>query len=241
VTVPTELPSLVLVVSVALLVAFSLPSRPRPVRQLPPRRRRRRPSPLTRSSAPWLSLAAGSLPLAVAPGLSGALAGVVLACSSARWLARAPRRQPTLREIEEYALLVDLLAACLSAGAPLPRALASAATASDGPLSEALRQAGDRWLLGASMREVAEALVEATPQFAQLADVLVQAEGGAGIAKSVQQLARDARHERRARSLTAARAVGARAAAPLALCFLPAFLLVSVVPLLAVTAGDLLR
>jgi hypothetical protein len=53
------------------------------------------------------------------------------------------------------------------------------------------------------------------------------------------RVAQDARDAARWEAESRARSVGARAAAPLGLCFLPAFVLVGIVPVVA-TAGPLL-
>jgi hypothetical protein len=65
------------------------------------------------------------------------------------------------------------------------------------------------------------------------------AEGGAPVAAAVSRLAADARADARARGEQAARRVGVLAVAPLGLCFLPAFVLLGVVPVIAGLAGPL--
>jgi pilus assembly protein TadC len=67
------------------------------------------------------------------------------------------------------------------------------------------------------------------------------AEGGAPVAAAVSRLADDARRRARADGEAAARRVGVVAVAPLGLCFLPAFVLLGVVPVVAGLAGPLLR
>lgn len=181
------------------------------------------------------------LPLAQRLDLAHVLAGIVAAACTSRWMRRTRRdRPPPARDLDEYALLVDLLAACLCAGAPLPAALRAVAAGSEGRVARAFGEAAARWSLGADVDEVAAGLEAVSPVLRPLAGVLAQAESGAGLAAGVQRLAADARRERRWRLLAAARAVGTRSALPLTLCFLPAFLLVSVVPLLAATATRLL-
>jgi len=53
--------------------------------------------------------------------------------------------------------------------------------------------------------------------------------------------AADARHANRAEVEMRARSAGVRAVAPLALCYLPAYLLVGVVPIVAGFAGSVLN
>jgi pilus assembly protein TadC len=66
------------------------------------------------------------------------------------------------------------------------------------------------------------------------------ADGGAPVAAAVSRLAAEARADARARGEQAARRVGVLAVAPLGLCFLPAFVLLGVVPVIVGLAGPLL-
>ncbi len=65
-------------------------------------------------------------------------------------------------------------------------------------------------------------------------------EGGAPVAVAVARLAAEARAEDRARAEQAARRAGVLAVAPLGACFLPAFVLLGVVPVVVGLAGPLL-
>jgi Flp pilus assembly protein TadB len=67
------------------------------------------------------------------------------------------------------------------------------------------------------------------------------AEGGAPVADAVARLAVEARAVRRAGGEQAARRAGVLAVAPLGLCFLPAFVLLGVVPVVAGLAAPLLE
>jgi hypothetical protein len=66
-------------------------------------------------------------------------------------------------------------------------------------------------------------------------------DGGAPVAAAVARLAADARAAARERDRRAARQAGVRAVLPLGLCFLPAFVLLGVVPVVVGLAGPLLR
>lgn len=63
---------------------------------------------------------------------------------------------------------------------------------------------------------------------------------GAALAPSLSRLARDQRRVARSAAAARARAAGIRALAPLGLCFLPAFILLGVVPAIAGIASTLL-
>lgn len=64
------------------------------------------------------------------------------------------------------------------------------------------------------------------------------AESGAAVAEVLEVHAAEARALRRARREMAARTVGVRSVLPLVCCFLPAFILVGVVPIIAATLGS---
>ena len=59
------------------------------------------------------------------------------------------------------------------------------------------------------------------------------AESGAPLVEGLSRLAADRRRERRTQTQLRARSVGVKAAGPLAACFLPAFMLIGVVPTIA--------
>ena len=67
------------------------------------------------------------------------------------------------------------------------------------------------------------------------------AETGAPLAQLLSAVAEDQRDESRARAEAMARAAGVRSVAPLAACFLPAFLLIGIVPVVASLALPLLQ
>ena len=65
-------------------------------------------------------------------------------------------------------------------------------------------------------------------------------DGGAPVAAAVSRLAAEVRAEGRSAAEQTARRVGVLAVAPLGLCFLPAFVLLGVVPVVVGLAGPLL-
>jgi pilus assembly protein TadC len=104
------------------------------------------------------------------------------------------------------------------------------ADAVGGPLGQALRRVGSRIDLGGDQL-VVWAETARDPAFGPLARAVVRAlDTGAPIAQSLTHLAHDLRRERRAAADEAARRVAVHSAGPLGLCFLPAFVLVGIVP-----------
>ena len=167
------------------------------------------------------------------PGVPvGAVAGVLA------WRVLS-RREPTVlrrrREALERGvpLTVDLLAASLSVGSAPAAALARVLDAVDPPLRDELRTPVARLRLGADP-VVVWAEMARHPQLGPIGRCLLRAtESGAPVADALQRLSADQRHQARTEVEARARAVGVKAAAPLGLCLLPAFVLLGIVPLIA--------
>lgn len=195
-------------------------------------------------------LLAGLAVAVLLPAPAGALAGVALAVAGPRLLRRLePRAAREEREqvLRDLPLVLDLLAACLAGGAPLPTAADAVATAVGGPVGRRLSAVSAALAVGAAPSEAWGPL--AGPDAGRRDDdplgpaarALARAsEGGAPVAAAVHRLAGEARADARSRGEQAARRVGVLAVAPLGLCFLPAFVLLGVVPLVIALAGPLL-
>ncbi|MEV5412473.1 type II secretion system F family protein [Thermopolyspora sp. NPDC052614] len=184
--------------------------------------------------------------VAVAIGVGGvpgvvagmAVAAVVVTVMRRREPADARRRRERL--LADLPFAVEMLVACLRAGQPTRSAVEAVAGAVGGPLGEGLASVGRRLMLGADPGE-AWAAMAAEPSLAPLARAMTRAAlSGAPVADVLIRLAADARQEARARSTAAARRVGVRAVAPLGMCFLPAFVCLGIVPVIAGLASQVL-
>ena len=188
--------------------------------------------------------------VAVAVGVAGLIGnwwGVPLGVGVGVWAERMlRRREPTWRRRERIAaardlpLGADLLAAALRAGAPVDRAAAAVAEALGGPLGERLGRTARSLRLGADP-------VEAWGQVAEIdgADRLVAAAvrssaSGGALAGALGRLAGDLRADRAVAVEAAAQRAGVLIVLPLGLCFLPAFLLAGLVPVLIAVLGEVL-
>lgn len=166
----------------------------------------------------------------------GILAGQILGRLEPRAV-----RDRRARLTADLPLVAELLAACLRAGRSPERAVEVVAWAITGPLGVELALVAEAFRLGARA-DAAWGRFLAEPALARFGRAMVRAwHGGAPLADILDRLADDARRVHRAEADRRARAVGVQAALPLGLCFLPAFLLVGVVPLVAATITDLLR
>lgn len=150
------------------------------------------------------------------------------------WLARWPSRAARAREESLRASVpqvCELLAVCLEAGRPPRGALRVVARVLDGPASEELTAVLQRIELGVDEVD-AWATLSAVPGYREVGRDLARAvRSGLGLTGVLRQHAVDARKESAARALVHARGAGVRSVVPLMLCFLPAFLLLGVVPL----------
>ncbi|RHA37991.1 type II secretion system F family protein [Cellulomonas rhizosphaerae] len=138
----------------------------------------------------------------------------------------------------DEALLLDVVDAALSAGAPIPRALQAVGELMGGPVGAVLVRAGGALVLGASW----SAAWSGSPAAVRdLADGLEPA-WTSGVAPGPALRARAARirAERRSRTRAAAATLGVHLVLPLGLCFLPAFVLLGLVPLVFSLAAGLL-
>jgi len=175
-------------------------------------------------------------------GLPGVAAAVGVAVAADQLLGRLEPRAARLRRQRMAAdapVAADLLAACLLAGSPPANAAAAVADALGGPVGEELRGVVSALRLGADP-VLAWAALGGVPALSQLGRGLARAlDSGAPLADSVARLADDQRAALRWAAEEEARKVGVRAAAPLGVCFLPAFVLVGVVPLVAGAARAL--
>ena len=141
----------------------------------------------------------------------------------------------------QASVVADVLAATLAAGAPIEAALRGAAEASDQPTRGQLERVVSALEWGADPHQAWAALLD-DPGFAPVARVVVRSHTtGASMSDALESAAVALRKTHVTAVEARARAAGVRSVAPLALCFLPAYLLVGVVPVVAGFAGDLFR
>lgn len=128
---------------------------------------------------------------------------------------------------------LDLLAACLSAGAGPEPALAAVGRAFEGEVGQTLSAVARVAALGAPV-ETAWSAALVDPAWAPVARAVIRAHySGAALTDVLVHLADDRRRALRADAHAAAQRAGIHAVLPLGACFLPAFVLVGVVPVVA--------
>lgn len=164
--------------------------------------------------------------------LAGPVAGVVA------WTVLGRAEDPSLarrreRLDEELPTGVDLLASCLDAGAAPEAALRTVGRALGGPVEEELLAVHARLELGVDPATVWQDLGR-HPQLGPLGRAVSRAhDSGASVAGAVRGLAVELRERAEAEVEARARSIEVKAAAPLGLCLLPAFVLLGIVPMVA--------
>jgi Flp pilus assembly protein TadB len=185
-----------------------------------------------------IAVGAGGLPVLVLGGVVGAAAGAVVVAVVWRVLgSRETARERRRREEVARALphVVDLIAVALAGGASPAAATVSVAAAVDGAVREELLSVHRSLAVGVDPARVWRELAR-RPGMGPLGRTMTRAvEAGSSVSVALHRLAEDLHRTARADAESRARAVGVKAAVPLGLCLLPAFVLVGVVPLVGST------
>ncbi|MFC1430943.1 type II secretion system F family protein [Streptacidiphilus sp. N1-3] len=204
-----------------------------------------------RQLSPRLVRVGASLLLGAGLALSvGGVAGLVLGVSAGaagyRWLPDPPtaeqrrRRRESSELRDQLPLTADLLAGCLSSWCAPADAAEAVAGALGGPMASRLSRVAAEIRTGADAEE-SWGRFGTDPVLGPLARCLVRASAsGAPPAAGLARLAEGARTAAATTAQGRVRRAGVLAAAPLGLCFLPAFVLIGVVPVVTGLAGGFL-
>ena len=180
-------------------------------------------------------------------GIGAVVGPVALPLAFAAWrvpdlvLARLARRTTRAAD-REIPVLLDLLAVATSAGLPPQLAFRRAVEGAEGPLADALRVVVDATDLGGRWRDelrVAGDRLE-LPDLRRLIGALARTEAvGSSLSEEISRLAADVREVRRAAAAQRARTAPVKMLFPLVFLVLPAFLLLTVVPVLLTTVRSI--
>lgn len=196
---------------------------------------------ILRRLRPLLTVLAAAAGWAFIGGSGGVIVGVVVAVWAWRTLTRA-RSPSAVRHAErlkaDYPLVVELLAGALAVGADVETAVRLVATAVGDPWASKLATSLNA--LGVGQSPVAVwADLERDPSAEGLGRALGRSHAlGVPVADAMARLAQDLREDADLAAQAYARTIEVRAAVPLGLCFLPAFVLLGVVPLVAAVLSD---
>lgn len=174
----------------------------------------------------------------IVPGLLAGSMALIGIGPLLRRLASAEAARAQRRDERELPPVASLLAALLASGATVQASVEAVAEHHVGALQAPLQRVGAALRLGADP-ELAWA--QASPVLAPVAEAMRRsAMTGAPAAELLRDVVVDAQRAWSSRAEVAARSAGVRAVLPLVGCFLPAFLLVGVLPVIASVASSLL-
>lgn len=204
----------------------------------PPRARRQRPRvshTRMNSMGHWQTpavLLAALATWSLLGGWLGLAVGVMAAAGIRKWLRALPYAAEHRRERERAVslpLAIDLLAACVGAGASTPQALMAVSEHVERSVSQDLNRVRLALDVGGTPEE---AWTLVTSDLVGVGNVICRStRSGAPVVDLLTDLAREKREHVRLTALAQARALGVRSAGPLGICFLPAFVLIGIVPL----------
>jgi pilus assembly protein TadC len=143
--------------------------------------------------------------------------------------------------VAELPAALDLLAACVLAGMPLRTATAAVAEAVGGVLGERLGVVVSYTAAGFGDSDAWASLAPDEVLGAVSRDLARAADAGTSVGGMLARHAETARAAAQAAALARAKAVGVRTIVPVSVCYLPAFFLVGVVPVIAGVLTTLLR
>jgi pilus assembly protein TadC len=189
-----------------------------------------------------VALATGASVAMVVGGWAGVIVGLVAVVVTVQVLGRLPTGASAeqRRGAAALPLAADLVAAALRAGAPPELAARTVGEALTGPLGERLVRVANALRLGETPT-VAWDYVSDLPGGPRLSRVAARsADSGAALATALRRLADDLRAARAAAAEARAKRAAVLVVLPLGLCFLPAFLLTGVVPVVAAVLDGVL-
>lgn len=182
-----------------------------------------------------LGLAVAAILLRAGPAVA-LLVGIAAAFGASvalGWLEPAATKVARRRRIADTPQALDLLASCLSAGLPIRTGLRAVVEVTDGPLAADLGQVLRLTELGYDDVSAWRTLADHEQLGPAALDLARSVETGALLVESLLVHAEVAREERHGQVEATARRVGVRSVMPLMVCFIPAFLLLGVIPTVA--------
>ena len=178
-------------------------------------------------------LLAAALLIGAGPSLPRLRSG---ACVATR---RGQSESPSAHDPFAVASALDVFAVCLASGMPVATAAAASAASAPAHLALMLRRAADLLAIGADPDTAWSAPDQADDGCRALMRMARRsANSGSSLAAGVAELAEQSRQDAAHSAAAAAERAGVLIAGPLGLCFLPAFVCLGIVPVVAGLAGD---
>jgi pilus assembly protein TadC len=159
------------------------------------------------------------------------------------WSRRLPAviRQERRDAAADLPVAADLLASALRAGAPPEVGARVVGTGLGGPVGQRLRVIAEALRAGVPPARAWTHLGDLVGADRLVRAAIRSSESGAALSGAFTRVAGDLRAGRTAAAEACARRVGVLVVLPLGMCFLPAFLLAGVVPVVFAVLGEVLR
>jgi pilus assembly protein TadC len=202
-----------------------------------------RPAPSAWSRRVVVGAAVGVAVAFLVGGGWGVATGVGVGAAAAWVVGRqehAAARHDRRRIVADLPYVADLLAAALRAGARPESAVEAVGPAIGGPLGERLLRVARALRLGAPPAQAWACLGDSPAALAVSRAAVRSEHSGAAFAEALRRQAEDLRAERSAAADAAGRRAAVLIVLPLGLCFLPAFVLAGLVPVIVAVLGDVL-
>ncbi|WP_412540872.1 type II secretion system F family protein [Longispora sp. K20-0274] len=200
--------------------------------------------PLPVAARALAGLAAGAGTALLVGGWPGLALGVPVGVAAGRAVAAlepAARRRIRVRVLADAPFAADLLSAVLRSGAAPSGAAGAVGAVLGGPLGDRLTRVAADLRAGRAPADAWAPLAD-TPPGARIAAAAVRSsESGGAFAVGLERLALELRAEQNAAATAAVHRVGVFIVLPLGLCFLPAFVLAGLGPVVFTIFGQFLR
>lgn len=174
-------------------------------------------------------------------GMVGIIAGIGAAAVAPTAMNRLERRADLERRNllrQQLPLACDLLAVAMVAGRPPQTAIAEIAVAMPDPAAAQLATVSDRMLLAADSTDAWDGI---DPELGEIGRAIQRSErSGTPVATVLSRTADERRRDLRAQIQHRIQRISVRTAAPLGLCFLPAFFLIGICPVLIGSVTEIL-
>jgi pilus assembly protein TadC len=197
----------------------------------------------TLKSPRLFAVGAGAAVPVLLPNLWGVLLGVLVTAAADMALRRiepAAVRDERLRAIEQLPVAADLLASTLRAGLPVDAAVISVSEVLGGPLGKRLGWVGRALRLGASTSEAWRHLADLPPARRLISAAERSTASGTALAGALLRCADDLRSDAAVAQQAGTQRAAVLIVLPLGLCFLPAFVLAGLTPVILAVLGEVL-
>ena len=150
------------------------------------------------------------------------------------WLERRPDKQEQIARDSEFPRFLDYLHMCLESGLSISDSLIRIEANLGGRLAIDVNRINELYRLGAPINEAVELVALEHSTWQRLSEIVTRSyHTGASVKESVRVISNYLRATGETQALSRIRALAVKCTLPLGLCFLPAFVFLAIVPVIA--------